>query len=505
MSRQNSEMEFEDIQGIFRFAHGHLEEACFTLLCIKDCAEAKRWIAAAPVTSAAAVSPVPTSAMQIAFTASGLQSLEMDPHILAGFSEEFTCGMTAGNRPRRLGDIGDNAPSSWGWGGNAESCADVLLMLYANRGQLTDWEAQICTEPFLRAFNVLTKLESRADMRQEPFGFVDGISQPKVDWQRKQSTNQHDRASYSNLLAIGEILLGYPNEYGEYTDRPLLPEDTAEAKSLPFAEESPRLRDLGRNGGYLVFRQLQQDVPGFWQFLDNEARGDPARREQLAEAMVGRRRDGRPLMPVSNTVSPENHSGQHSNNFNYDNDPAGKVCPVGAHIRRTNPRTGDLPPGFGFLTRILQTFGLHRKSRSRDLVASTRFHRLLRRGRPYGPSLSPEQALTVKQDSNIRGLNFVALTANISRQFEFVQSAWIASSKFGGVQNETDPLLGNRRPLLGGTRTDGFSMPQKSGPCSRVRGLPQFVSVQGGGYFFVPGLRALRFIVGDGSERQKTE
>jgi deferrochelatase/peroxidase EfeB len=129
-------------------------------------------------------------------------------------------------------------------------------------------------------------------------------------------------------------------------------------------------------------------------------------------------------------------------------------------------------------------------------VASSRFHRLLRRGRIYGPPLSPDAALTTAPaaDEPERGLHFVCLCANIARQFEFVQNAWTASAKFAGLRDETDPLLGNREPLLDGGPTDGFSMPQAGRPTRRVTGLPRFVTVRGGAYFFMPGVRALRYL-----------
>ncbi len=84
--------------------------------------------------------------------------------------------------------------------------------------------------------------------------------------------------------------------------------------------------------------------------------------------------------------------------------------------------------------------------------------------------------------------------ANIKRQFEFVQSAWVMGSKFAGLTGERDPLLGHRVPDLGGSPTDGFSIPQADGPDRRLSGLPQFVTVRGGAYFFLPGKRALRYL-----------
>jgi deferrochelatase/peroxidase EfeB len=92
------------------------------------------------------------------------------------------------------------------------------------------------------------------------------------------------------------------------------------------------------------------------------------------------------------------------------------------------------------------------------------------------------------------GLYFICLVANITRQFEFVQSAWVMGGRFAGLTGESDPLLGHRLPDLGGAPTDSFSMPQANGPDRRLSGLPQFVTVLGGAYFFLPGIRALRYL-----------
>jgi hypothetical protein len=85
-----------------------------------------------------------------------------------------------------------------------------------------------------------------------------------------------------------------------------------------------------------------------------------------------------------------------------------------------------------------------------DLMSPVRFHRILRRGREYGPELFPQNALGPKPpDDPERGLHFICLNANISRQFEFLQNAWINSTKFSGLTGESDPLLGNRQPIPG--------------------------------------------------------
>ena len=93
-----------------------------------------------------------------------------------------------------------------------------------------------------------------------------------------------------------------------------------------------------------------------------------------------------------------------------------------------------------------------------------------------------------------RGILFICLNANIQRQFEFVQNAWIIGNRFNGLHDESDPLLGNRRPGPGATPSDGYSTPQPDGPARRLSAVPQFVTVTGGAYFFLPGIRALRFL-----------
>jgi deferrochelatase/peroxidase EfeB len=297
-------------------------------------------------------------------------------------------------------------------------------------------------------------------------------------------------------VAPGEFVLGYPNEYGRYTTRPLIdPKEARLASLLPNAEDNPSLKDLGRNGSYLVIRQLHQDVPGFWQFMDKATGSDPEKREQLAANMVGRERSGSPLVPLDAKPIPGISREDHGNHFTYELDPSGHRCPLGAHIRRANPRTGDFPPGVtGLITRLRKMLGFGQNRPDEDLIASTRFHRLLRRGRSYGPILSPEDAVKPDAPAAERGLQFITLVANISRQFEFVQNAWSMSTTFGGVQQERDPVIGVRQPLPHGEATDNFNRPDPNGPRQKTCSLPQFVTVRGGGYFFMPGLRALQFI-----------
>jgi hypothetical protein len=97
-----------------------------------------------------------------------------------------------------------------------------------------------------------------------------------------------------------------------------------------------------------------------------------------------------------------------------------------------------------------------------DLMSPVRFHRVLRRGREYGPGLPPYEADEPPPPHDPeRGLHFVCLNANISRQFEFLQNAWMNSSKFSGLTAETDPLLGNRAPISGCPVTNDFTAPRQ--------------------------------------------
>jgi deferrochelatase/peroxidase EfeB len=142
----------------------------------------------------------------------------------------------------------------------------------------------------------------------------------------------------------------------------------------------------------------------------------------------------------------------------------------------------------------MAALGLGPKEFRDDLMSSVRFHRILRRGREYGPGLSPADALQPAPPNDPeRGLHFICLNANIGRQFEFLQNAWMMSTKFSAMTGESDPLIGNREPVPGCSVTDSFIVPRQGGLSRRVCGLPQFVTVRGGAYFFLPSLRALRY------------
>jgi Dyp-type peroxidase family len=479
---QGRPVELDDVQGLVRSGYGDLI-AGFLLLRVKDPAAARAWLARAPVTSAVRTDRLHETALHVAFTSEGLRALGVAPDVCTGFSAEFVTGMASdAARARRLGDVGANDPARWSWGAGART-PHVAVLLYATPERFAAWEREIEAQ-CAAGFEAIERLSTSPTQVTEPFGFRDGLSQPKVDWERRRPVEDKDRLDYDNLVCLGEFLLGYPNEYGLYTPRPLLAPQRDPDGLLLRAEDAPEAADLGRNGSYLVMRQLRQDVHGFWDALERQAGGDAGLRERLAAAMVGRRKDGDPLM-APGTV----------NDFTYEGDPGGLRCPLGAHIRRANPRTADLPPGGrGLLSRLWRMLGFNAAVLKEDLIASTRFHRLLRRGRKYGDVAGAARAAAAYPSDAEVGLHFICLAANIKRQFEFVQSAWMVGSKFAGLTGESDPMLGHRLPDAGGSPTDGFSIPQAGGPDCRLSGLPQFVTVRGGAYFFLPGIRALRYL-----------
>jgi hypothetical protein len=214
------DVDYGDVQGIVRFGYGRMKEASYALARVRDVESARAWLLSVPVKTAATIVPPPPTAIQVAFTASGLEAIGVPAPVLAGFAPEFLAGMTEENRSRRLGDVGSNAPSQWEWG-DAARVPHLLVMFFAEPGCLAALvESTTNNDAWNQAFD-LVRVLGTADLDGiEPFGFVDGISQPEIDWSQQRDTA--NLIDYSNVVARGEFLLGYRNEYGKYTDRPLL-------------------------------------------------------------------------------------------------------------------------------------------------------------------------------------------------------------------------------------------------------------------------------------------
>jgi Dyp-type peroxidase family len=299
---------------------------------------------------------------------------------------------------------------------------------------------------------------------KEHFGFTDGFGNPDYLGVCRSTQPGQGKLMPDGTwapLATGELLLGYADEAGE----------------LPVAPV-PHL--LASNGTFMVYRKLHQNVGTFRHFLDKwgarYGAGDEFAREKLASKFIGRWRDGTPVdlspdRPNSDIAQDPNQS----TNFTYGNDAAGTRCPIGAHIRRVNPRDA-----FGFQGRLINR------------------RRITRRGLPYGPFALEDNASAAQGPSELdatdRGVIFMVLNASISRQFEFVQQQWIA---YGN-----DAHLGNEKDLLMGSHSEGekYCIQGDTSPANPpffCTGLPNFVELRGGEYFFLPSITALGMIAMD--------
>ena len=307
--------------------------------------------------------------MNVALSASGMQKLGLRPEILGLFSLELQEGMATPHRSRLFDDAGESAPEHWAWGGPATPPIDVLLMLFTRDAptlaEAYDVHRRRARDGGLRE---ITRLDTSDLGFKEHFGFRDGISQPAIegylDWPRRCTRSRR-----------GEFVLGDPNQHGQYTERPTLYASLDPEHLLPGDPSGSGQVDLGRNGSYLVFRQLSQDVRGFWQFMDRATRNaddgsDEAARVRLAAKIVGRWPGGAPLALSPERDDPELAT---ANDFGYEGgDPYGFGCPIGAHVRLANPRDSLEPDP------VTQT------------IASTG-HRIIRRGREFGrTSIAPE-------------------------------------------------------------------------------------------------------------------
>jgi Dyp-type peroxidase family len=454
-------IEAHDVQGLVFRGYGALRFGCYPLLQVRDRAAARAFLAELIDKIGRGAPVAREQAVQIAFSYRGLAELGLPDATLSGFSHEFIAGMTDDeHKSRFLGDQGESHPDSWQWGGPTNPRVDAVLMLFArSETRLNDLLANL-RQSWAAGFDEVRLLETSEFQSREHFGFVDGISQPAID-------GYHGASSDLHTIKPGEFLLGYPNEYGQYAERPLV-EPSEDARGL-LAQDVKQswLRDFGRNGSYLVFRQLRQNVPAFRAKLDALSRNpdgtpNPQARERLAAQLVGRWPSGASLVHAPYF---DDATRAKDNDFRYhEADPFGLKCPIGAHVRRANPRDALEPqPG------------------SENSLAINRLHRLIRRGRSYGPALPEGQT-----DSQDRGLIFIAVNASIGRQFEFIQHSWLNDRHFNGLYSESDPLVGP-------DSENEFAIPGTP-VGTRCTGLTRFVTVAGGGYFFMPGIRALRFL-----------
>jgi putative iron-dependent peroxidase len=477
--------DFADIQGIVGTGFANLPQCRYLLLHIRDAAAARGWLS--EVLDSGLVKSVadldkrhegalegarrqqhPEAAM-LSFSHDGLVRLGVQRDDDQPFPSAFCGGMACVERERLFGD---EPHRCWDWGdtalpGDTRFQAHMLVAHYWRDEPAlpTLFDPQALRGRFAEVRVITTCPSYFGDTPAgrsmvEPFGFRDGIGQPVLrGFPRSRAEHTARQAAgelfEDRLIAVGEFVLGHLNEYGEQAYCPGAADWTAADGPGRFAH----------NGSYLVARHIRQFVDTFRAFERGSSIPD------VAAKMMGRQLDGRPLvkptLPTNGTPDPDA--------FRYlVADANGFQCPRGAHARRANPRDA-----------------MARDEASG--IASSKLHRLLRRGRVYANDCVARKAGT-KCDGDSRhrdgqcgkGLLFLALNADLDRQFEFVQSQWLGGSRFGDLSDERDPILGTAPDRA--FTVQGLPVGKRIGP------LPRFTKVLGGGYFFVPGLKALRFI-----------
>jgi Dyp-type peroxidase family len=465
-------LEFHDIQGLVLNGYGHLNHSRFLFLKITDGQSAKRWLSgmANRISSAKrrrSEDELPGSQTNIAFTLSGLEKLGLPRDTLSAFPREFQMGMSHPERSRKLGDLGPSAPEGWQFGGPGTPGIDCLLMHYGRDEAVLDQSIKRDFEGPVSAHG-LEEVIRQSSIRHgsnEPFGFRDGISQPAIEGAGQRALPGQ------SIVKAGEFLLGHVDEYGDVTPAPTVSREIDADQILAPDPSRTGLRSFGYNGSFVVFRKLAQDVAGFQNFLDRATRNadgssNPERAKRLSAKMIGRWPSGAPLTLAPETDDPELGKDKYRNNdFGFaGSDPDGFACPVGSHVRRANPRDALAFPS----------------EPARSLAIANR-HRIIRRGRPYH-EVSAAAGETVEQ-----GLLFVAINAALQRQFEFIQQSWLNNPKFNGLYDERDPIS-SANP------GDGLLTIQARPLREHLQGLPRFVTVRGGAYFFLPSIRAINFL-----------
>jgi porphyrinogen peroxidase len=465
--------QLNDIQGMLNSGFGWLTVSRFWLLTIRDGHEdqARAWLAElargklmvsvkhlregkknqkAPIREAVA----------IAFSFAGLAKLgvkETDKH---PFPTPFRSGMGSELRESLLRDF---PRQQWRWSDVEEffgrHTAHVLVAEWRSPGE----ESQI--EPDPDAFCTITTVENNPKSFEpdgklyEPFRFRDGIAQPVIRGLREEAEGDDPRGFQQDawplyedrVIAPGEFVVGYRNEYDELTYCP----DVEHWAQSNLAKHTGGRFTL--NGSYLAVRQIEQNVTAFEEL---KAKSAPLGGQSICEKLMGRFMNGLPLSWKGNPNAQVSNSKADAFRYRVE-DANGFVCPKGAHIRRVNPR---------------DSLGVDVQSG----IKASKLHRLLRRGRPYLEAAENEPPR--------EGLFFIACNADLERQFEFIHQRWLRNFRFGTVDQEDDPIVGTSE------LPKKFTMPGL--PSGDEVSLEALTRTLGGGYFFLPGIKALEFIVG---------
>jgi Dyp-type peroxidase family len=458
----------------------------------------------------------PKVTLNIGFTFMGLLALGVPTRTLRGMPDAFIDGMAA--RAALLGDdpFLDSRDAVWR-DSHGDTRVHILLTLYAqqNPDGTACAELDQATDAILGLSEIshggVVLLDGvgphnakwqdlsavmRADgtdcwpTNKEHFGLSDGFGDPVFSGQFSGEAERVRVAGGGKLmpdgswepLATGEFLLGYPDEAQEIP-----------GAAMPIA--------FSRNGTFMAYRKLHEDVAAFHAYLDDQAtryaalyavpRGEAV--ETIKAKMVGRWEDGVPLMiaptyPAWQQFRAELDAARRAKdkaklaeialkftNFIYASDPAGAKCPVTSHLRRANPRDA-LGPTF-------DAAGL-----SQDGSAIINRRRILRRGLPYG-QYDPR----APSDEGDHGIIFMAICTDLFRQFEFVQQQWMQYGLDFNAGSDTCPVIGNHEAknepkLVIAVDPESGKLPFL---CDRI---PQLVEPRGGDYFFLPSMTALRMI-----------
>ncbi len=436
----------------------------------------------------------PSVTTNMAFTYSGLQALELPTASLVGFPADFVMGMS--KRKDILGDDGPSDPEHWDkvwreavhiWISiNGKSIEDIeeryqwvtqqvdasggVTLLTGHRGE--DAEGNLSEDLPYQDASVLYD-ENGIPTAKEHFGYTDGIGDPVFEGQTNNEKRVIGRGKLNREggwepLATGEFILGHVDEAMEYP------------------QTAPRPDLLSNNATYMVFRKLHENVGTFNKFLDEQSAIYPGGKELLAAKFSGRWRDnGAPLVHTPDNESKAEWDKKFAaadvptqkkmlTDFTYNEDIDGAKCPLSAHTRRINPR-GSLEYGV--------------KDAFNTPGALVNRRRILRRGLPYG------KVKDQTSDDGNHGIIFMALNADIKRQFEFIQQQWINYANDFKQGNDKEVLLGNHSAKDPGKVV--FEVEPGSGkPPHFVNNIPRLVETRGGDYFFVPSITALKMIAG---------
>jgi Dyp-type peroxidase family len=464
------ELELSDIQGYVVRGYKYMMYSRYVMLNITEPALAKKFIKNNVVDITHVNHHPTTHCLNFAFTSPGLKALGMMQENLDNFTREFREGMTTEHRQRLLGDLDSSAPGKWRWGGPSNDEVHILLMVFgANKDIALNYADQLKQQYLVSGLKEVFLIDGQTlPYNKEHFGFRDGISQPTIKGTGRPGPPEHN-------INAGEFLMGYKNEYNVYPDTPVLAGVQGDTTLLPSDASGTGKRDLGRNGSYMVMRQLQQDVDGYWTFLNDTTKNEDGSvnveaSTKLAAQMVGRWPSGAPIVKF-----PEKDPGGISDDDDFlymDHDTDGSKCPFGSHLRRTNPRDNFEDNGV------------------KESLRLTRRHRIMRRARLYG---DPYVGSPLNHSPDVEvGLVFTCFNADISRQFEFIQYTWANYPKFKQLYNDPDPICGVKENPVPGTEQN-FTIP--SSPVNKyITGLKKFVHTKGGAYFFFPSITTINYL-----------